>query len=322
MQSEMVPPERVGSSHLAPDLAPARRDDNSNHLGERLDTAIGETSSGIGALLSELVRRSLKTGVSEIGESLIDFARERVEIAVERQMPLVAEAADAVAESTSKRVIQSAVDELKEESAKQKQELESEIHATESRVLDQSILHIEEAVSEVRQSIDQTRHLAVEGVDSSERKIEELREKARQSWKKFVDQFATINDAHAKLQVDHEALRSEHETLRRDHEDLVMRVATLDESEKLLQSRCESLAEQLHQTQTTMAAAETKFAAWRGEVEARDARWATSTLRLEERLAVLEQPRGLKRLLSKFQRHRPADVAANEESTGENEASD
>ncbi len=238
---------------VSPEFAP--------QLGDRMDAAIGETSSGIGALLSELVRRSLRNGVSELGESLVDFAQERVDSAVERQMPLVVEKADSVATSASKRVIDSAVDELRQHSAKQRQEIEIEIQATETRVLDQSLSHLNEVVSEVRQSIDQTRHFAAEGKDCSERKIEELREKARQSWKKFVDQFTTINDAHEQLRVEHESLEDRHRTLQADFRVL---------SDTLASLRSQS-----------------------GE--------------LAERLSVLEQPRGLKALLEKFKRNRPAE---------------
>lgn len=293
MHSEMLPPERPSKQDLASERGAPRRDDPSNALGERLDSAIGETSSGIGALLSELFRRSLKTGVSEIGESLVEFAEERVEIAVERQMPLVAQTADSVATSASKRVIQSAVDEIREHSAKQKQELESEIQASETRVLDQSLLHIEGVVSEVRQSIDQTRILAAEGNDTSERKIEELREKARQSWKKFVDQFTTINDAQEKLRGEHESLRAKHDLLQESHSALHDAFVAASESIPHLQSQCSELSAQLATTQTRL--------------HEREASWAESTEKLAERLSVLEQPRGLRRLMAKFQRNRAAD---------------
>ena len=151
-------------------------------LGERLDPVIGETSSGIGALMGELVRRSLKEGVSGLGDSLVEYAEEKVENAVQQQMPVISEAADAVAESTSKRVIKDAVHEINEKSAKE--------------------------FFDVRQRLDETRNLAVEGNDSSERKIEELREKARRSWHKLMEELTSVNTANEKLRAEQQQLRT------------------------------------------------------------------------------------------------------------------
>ncbi|MBW3600813.1 MAG: hypothetical protein KY475_26545, partial [Planctomycetes bacterium] len=56
-------------------------------LVERLDPALGEASSGIGVLLSELVRRTLRGGVAKIEEEMHEFVEEKLELAVEERMP-------------------------------------------------------------------------------------------------------------------------------------------------------------------------------------------------------------------------------------------
>ena len=244
-------------------------------LGDRLDEAIGETSSGIGALLSELLRRSLKTGVSDIGESLVEFAEEKVEAAVREQMPGITEAADAIAQSTSKRVVREAVDELGERAAKQQQNLEAKIDVAESSAVDRSRHHVEEVLSELNESIDRARNLAVESNDSTQQKIEELRAKARQTWRKLKEEFSRVHEAHQKLRGEHEGL-----------------------SEKLARV-CE------RQRQQAEAAAE------------RSSALLLQIQRLEERLAFLEQPRGIKGLIAKFRGgHKAASQQAEQEAAG------
>ncbi len=249
-------------------------------LGDRLDEAIGETSSGIGALLSELLRRSLKTGVSDIGESLVEFAEEKVEAAVQEQMPGIAEAADKVAQSTSKRVVREAVDDLAAQSARQQQYLEAKIDAAESSVFDRARNHVEEVLTEVHESIDQTRNLAVQSNDTAQQKIEELRAKARQSWRKLKEEFSAVDDAH--------------QMLRREHENLRENIAQVcDRQRQQIEAAAKSCTELHLQIQ-----------------------------RLEERLAFLEQPRGIKGLIAKFRGGgKAASEQAEQQTTGSESSS-
>lgn len=208
--------EIVSSSNPHPQATTSPQGANSssemqpaNHLGDRLDSVIGETSSGIGALLSELLRRSLKSGVTDLGDSLGEFADEQVEMAVERQMPVIAEAADAVAESTSKRVVQAAIDELNGQTAKAQEAMECKIDEVESKAFDRSKDHVNEVVREVRETIEKTREDATASQNSSETKIEELREKARQSWRKLVEEITKVKEAHNSLVQKNDKLREE-----------------------------------------------------------------------------------------------------------------
>lgn len=267
-------------------------------LADRLDASIGETSSGIGALLSELVRRSLRAGVTDIGESLVGYAEEQVEIAVQRQMPSIAEAADAVAESTSKRIVSKAVDEIQERTDRQKEDLESKIESAESRAFDRSCSRIDEVVTQVSHAIDETRSMAAESKDTSEKKIQELSERAKQSWRKLVGQFDSISQVHEQLRHQHADLLAKHEELGQRHESLQSQFAEL-------QAQNQRAVEVIRDLQS-------KLEASIGASESRHGEWTQQATALADRLAILEQPRGLKALFAKFQRNRDGGEAESE----------
>ncbi len=147
-------------------------------LDDRLDSAIGETSSSMGALLSELIRRSLKTGVSDIGDSLAEHASEQVDQAVQSHMPTIAEAADAVAESTSRRIVGRAVEDWNEKSNEQQRGLESRIDALKETTVQRTLL-------------------------------QQLRLKARQRWKKLRAELASLEATQHKLHNENDLLKKE-----------------------------------------------------------------------------------------------------------------
>ncbi len=238
---------------------------SSAQLGDRLDASIGETSSDIGTLIGDLVHRSLKVGVSDLGNSLSDFAEEQVDQAIQRQLPVITEAADAVAQSTAKLVVQQSVVEINDAITDQKRTLESKIEAAESSAVDRSRTHVEAVVDEVQLKIDETRSLAIQGQDTSEKKIQLLRERGKQTWQKFQVEFTSINEAYDRL-------RDEHDKLRHEHADLVEKLA-------LINKVTEQHVERTQQEHSAIL---------------------QQNRLLEERLALLEQPRGIKGLFAKL----------------------
>ena len=236
---------------------------NGNALGDRMDASIGEASSGIGAMLSELVRRSLKTGVSDIGESLTEYAEEQVESAVQRQMPGIAEAANDVAESTSRRVI-----------GERERVLESKIAAAESSAIDRSKDHVTSVVSEVR-----------EEANHSQRRIDELNDRARSSWQKVKSEFESLHQTQD--QFEQELGRSDREL----REQLASVTQQLSDTRQLLQQ--------------SAAAAQDRYGAMVAQYD-----------QVVQRLEELERPRGIKKLWAKFSKPKPnKGLPAPEDST-------
>ena len=88
---------------------------DSQPLVERMDTAIGEASTSIGMIMSELVHRSLRGGVGEIGSSIHSFARDQVDEAVGEAMPRIESVVKKIAESTSTRITDVAVNRIGED---------------------------------------------------------------------------------------------------------------------------------------------------------------------------------------------------------------
>jgi hypothetical protein len=82
----------------------------SSNLVERMDTAIGETSSLVGAVLTEVVRRALRGGVGQIGEQLNEHAADAVTTAVAERIPSLERSVVQLAGVTSRSAALEAVE--------------------------------------------------------------------------------------------------------------------------------------------------------------------------------------------------------------------
>src|SRR4029453_1523915 len=69
-------------------------------LVERLDPALGEATSGMGALLTQLVPRPLRGGGQRIDDELQSQVEEKVDATVAERIPLIESAAGQAAEVT------------------------------------------------------------------------------------------------------------------------------------------------------------------------------------------------------------------------------
>jgi hypothetical protein len=74
----------------------------STTLAERMDPAIGEATTVMGAVLTELLRRSLRGGVTQIGEQLHGYALERVDSAIVDRTPVLEQLATEAAHHTAR----------------------------------------------------------------------------------------------------------------------------------------------------------------------------------------------------------------------------
>jgi chromosome segregation ATPase len=71
-------------------------------LVESMDSTIGEATSVMGAMITELIRRSLRGGVTQIGDQLTAFVGEKVASSVAERTPAIEQAAAEVAEHTAR----------------------------------------------------------------------------------------------------------------------------------------------------------------------------------------------------------------------------
>ena len=114
--------------------SPALRSRSENGaLVERLDDALGEASSGIGVLLSELVRRTLRGGVQKIDEEMQGLVEEKVDDAVASRMPEFEEVATRTAVERAHRVATDAVTAVDQEAKKTAEGLAKQISSVEKQ---------------------------------------------------------------------------------------------------------------------------------------------------------------------------------------------
>ncbi|MEQ9410594.1 MAG: hypothetical protein RIK87_22855 [Fuerstiella sp.] len=231
---------------------------NSGTLPDKLDSAIGDASTGIGVLLSELVRRSLRGGVAHIDETLAQFAEDQVDVAVEKQMPHLTEAAETVAESTSRRV----TDQKLESTVEQ---LHGDIRAAEERAVNQT--------EELGRRLEENLHKSRQQVGEAVGDLQSLREKARSNWKRVVREFETLNEQNTALKSELAALQS--------------RLTKVNSELKTAQSELTKVNSGVKKVQSELKTVNSDL---RPQID----QLTGHNEQLEKRLAELEKPRGLK----------------------------
>jgi hypothetical protein len=71
-------------------------------LAERLDPAIGEATSVVGAMLTELLRRTLRGGVVRIGDEMHEHVSQKVDSIIAERTPAIEHLASTVAEHAAR----------------------------------------------------------------------------------------------------------------------------------------------------------------------------------------------------------------------------
>jgi hypothetical protein len=132
--------ERGGTAEeleVTPNYTVQIEPENSKHpepLVERMDPAIGEATSMMGTVLTELLRRSLRGGVLKLGEELHAFAAEKVEAAIADKAPAleqkVTEVAEQTARSAATEVAVGEVKQLEQRTTRSDQALAAQIEET------------------------------------------------------------------------------------------------------------------------------------------------------------------------------------------------
>ncbi len=86
-------------------LSPAENDRPNKSiapLAERMDDAVGEATSMMGAVLTELLRRTLRGGVSQIGDGLNAYVSDQVDATIAERAPAMEKAAIEIADRTAR----------------------------------------------------------------------------------------------------------------------------------------------------------------------------------------------------------------------------
>lgn len=121
-----------------PQPSPSTRESDSRDLSislvERIDPAIGEATSVMGAVVTELMRRSLRGGVMKIEEELHTFVTDKVDATIADRTPVLEQTASAVAADKAREVAGAEVRSLELWTKEATQELATQMVETERRV--------------------------------------------------------------------------------------------------------------------------------------------------------------------------------------------
>jgi hypothetical protein len=134
--------------------------DNNDALGllERLDPAIGEATSVVGAMLSELLRRTLRGGVARIGDEMHGYVSDKVDTAIAERTPgleqLAAEVAEHAARTAATEVATEEVHALEKRTLASDLELAGKITEA-ARAAETSSLELAGKISETARAAEQ-----------------------------------------------------------------------------------------------------------------------------------------------------------------------
>jgi uncharacterized coiled-coil protein SlyX len=125
-------------------------------LMERLDPAIGETTAMAGAMLTELLRRTLRGGVLRIGDEMHGYVSEKLDTAIAERTPaleqLAAEVAEHAARTAATEVATEEVQALEQRTQKSDLELAGKITETARAAEHWTRESAEELAAQIKQS--------------------------------------------------------------------------------------------------------------------------------------------------------------------------
>jgi chromosome segregation ATPase len=254
-------------------------------LLERMDGAIGEASTVMGAMLTELLRRTLRGGVLQIGDELHGYVSEKVDATIAERTPAIEQAAADVAEHTAR----TAATEVATE----------EVHALEQRTQDsdrQLATRIDEATAETTRALTGRIEVTRKEVDEAARTTAaDLAGRIQEAEKRAVETAQA--EMARQMEELHERSREGTALMKARLKEITTTLTELEQ--KLADERQQRRAEQTEHRQQVAALAgqlEKERQARRAAEERLRQEFAADHDELRARLAEVEKPRGLRRL--------------------------
>ena len=243
-------------------------------LAERLDPAINEASTGIGAYLTDLVRRTLRGGVQRVDEEMQGYVEERVDATVADRMPAIEEAVTKTAESTARVVATDKVDDFEKETKATFEGFERETKAAFEGVERETKATAERLANEISEA---ERRVQASAVATVQERIEDLTERSKLTATTLREQIHALQEAATAVEV------------RLDQEQQAR--------EALGNSLSQSVAGELEGLKKKVSEL-MKSQSVRLDKQLRELQQANEAL--ATRIAELEKPRGLRALFSKL----------------------
>ena len=183
-------------------------------LLDRMDPAIGETTSVLGAIMTEFLRRTLRGGVLQIGKELHTFVDEKVDAAIVDHTPALERAAAEVAEHAAR----TAATEVAHEEVRA---LESRTRDTHHQTVNHLTSQIDDAKKHAQNAVMETAQNLVTQIKEAARrvgdtahaevnqKVEELHERSRQSYAQVHERLDAHDQNGQAFLKQHQALKAE-----------------------------------------------------------------------------------------------------------------
>jgi hypothetical protein len=263
-------------------------------LVERLDPSIGELSTVVGAMMSELLRRALRGSVRQIDDELQGHVAQKVDSTIAQRLPAIEQSAAEIAEKAARGTATEVAIE--------------QVHALEERTKDadrEIATRVEESVRTVAALAEEKARALAGDIEAAERRakdaaqaeltrqVEELVQRSRKTTGGIKDRLDALASAVADLskQLADEAGERKAETL-----------ALRADMEK----RLGAAMNRLHEQERAWRSAQERLRRELTQVNERNAE-------MESRLRELERPRGLRALWTRWFGRRPAASSAKED---------
>jgi chromosome segregation ATPase len=163
----------------------ARPSSSSLPLVERLDPALGEATTGLGALLTELIRRTLRGSVQKVDEEMQEFVAEKVDLMIADRTPVIERTAAEVAENTARAAAtEVAVEEVKvleNKTTATAQELARQIEETERRAQTATTETAENLAKQIEETERRTQAATTETAQNLAKQIVEVDQRAQET---------------------------------------------------------------------------------------------------------------------------------------------
>lgn len=283
-------------------------------LAERMDPAIGEATSVMGTVMTELLRRTLRGGVMKIGEELDDYVHEKVGETIQDQRPVIenlaVEVADKCARIAATEVATEEVRALESRTTEADRNLDAKIEKTDKGLT----TRIEETGRQSQQATQETAQRLTGQIEETEKRVQQtFQAELNRQLSEIAERGRKGKAAlEARLQTMEEVTNGIGKQLAGEQEERRALLATLREQveheARERRSAEESLRHELEQ------AREEARARLREEVE----RLLEANHLLHLRVTELEKPRGLRALWAWFKglfgkrKPAPADPDAEE----------
>src|SRR5690348_2426130 len=108
-----------------------------SQLVDQMDQSIGEATTVMGAMVQEIIRRSLRGGVLQIGRELHDYVGEQVGLQIVAQTPAIEQAADAAARARAAEVVRDGMAGVEQAARAGDEQLAARIAETERRAVEE-----------------------------------------------------------------------------------------------------------------------------------------------------------------------------------------